>query len=148
MGRIPSLCRVSSSKSLLKLYLLTLHKGQYADLDRDNGNILYYSGSKSHDNEDALNPIIATSTRALQTSKRESRSVRVIRAAGGNTKYAPSVGFRYDGLYKIIEEERPKNRKGGRYVRFTLVRNIGQAEIDLSRPSRQERAIFNRLKEF
>ncbi len=120
----------------------------YADLDKDQGDILYYSGSKSHDNEDPLNPILTTSTRSLQTSKRQNRSVRVIRAAGGNGHYAPSVGFRYDGLYKILEEDRPKNHKGGCYVRFKLVRNSGQADIDLSRPNREERAIFNRLKDF
>ena len=119
----------------------------YADLDKDQGSTLYYSGSKAHDNNDPNNPILSTSTRALQTSKREDRSVRVLRAAGGDCQFAPSVGLRYDGLYKIIEELLPLNHKGGRYVRFTLVRNPGQPPIDLSRPNVEERAVFDRLKE-
>ena len=118
----------------------------YADLDIDNGDTLYYSGSKAHENIDPNNPILTTSTRALQTSKREDRSVRVLRAAGGDSRYAPSVGIRYDGLYKISEELLPKNHKGGRYVRFRLVRKNGQPAIDLSHPNAEERAIFCRLK--
>ena len=120
----------------------------YADLDKDNGDLLYYSGSKAHDNCDPNNPILTPSTRALQTSKREDRSVRVLRAAGGDSRFAPSVGIRFDGLYKVVEELLPRNHNGGRYVRFTLVRNPGQPAIDLSRPNAEERAIFDRLKEF
>lgn len=126
-------------------WLLT---GQYAELDKDFGDKIYYSGSKSLENTDPTNPVMTTSTRSLQTSKREDRSVRVIRAAGGNSDYSPSCGFRYDGLYKIIEERLPKNKKGGCYIRFTLQRKDGQPDIDKSRPNREERAIFSRLKEF
>ena len=121
--------------------------GGYADLDRDLGDTLYYSGSKSHDNTDSKTPILSTSTRALQTSKREDRSVRVLRAAGGDVAYAPSVGMRYDGLYRIVEERLPLNHKGGRYARFKLVRNADQDPIDLTRPTARERAIFEQLKE-
>ena len=119
----------------------------YVNLDKDHGDTLYYSGSKSHDNIDPANPIRTHSTKALETSRSENRSVRVIRGAGGDPAYAPSVGLRYDGLYRIERQEVKRNHKGGAYIRFKLVRRSGQADIDLTRPSAEERSCFERLKE-
>ncbi len=57
------------------------------------------------------------------------------------------MGIRYDGLYKIVAEEKRLNAKGGAYLRFKLVRQDRQAEIDLGRPDQRERTAFAVLKQ-
>lgn len=39
-----------------------------------------------------------------------------------------------------------KNGKGGAYVRFKLLREAGQPDIDLTRPTQDEKDVFERLK--
>ena len=70
----------------------------------------------------------------------------MLRTAGGKWRNCPAKGIRYDGLYRIISEGTAKNGRGGAYVRFKLVREGGQAVIDLSRPTPAEKGVFDRLK--
>ena len=123
-----------------------MHTGQYAGLDKDLGDTIYYSASNSHDNLDKDNPIVTHATKGLQRSYTERRAIRVLRNAGGDAAYSPAVGLRYDGLYRIVDREIKKNYKGGAYLRFKLVREGNQAKIDLTRPNARERGVFERLK--
>lgn len=130
----------------LPITVLIKLAGLYDDLDQDYGNTLYYSGNKSHDNEDPDQPCMTSAIKALQQSRADRRPIRVLRTSGGKARHCPAKGLRYDGLYRIVDNELAKNRKGGAYIRFQLVRDTNQPNIDLSRPSQEEREIFDRLK--
>ncbi len=118
----------------------------YEDLDKDHGDILFYSGSNSHDNVDKSAPVITYATKALRRSMLDRRPIRVLRSGAGTSPFSPSKGLRYDGLYTIVSEELKQNLKKGVYLRFKLVRDAGQPIIDLLRPSSHERAIFDKIK--
>jgi hypothetical protein len=120
--------------------------GQYDDLDEDFGNSLYYSGSGSHENTDPKRPAESTSdTLSLHTSLETQRPVRVLRSSKGKSKWAPTEGLRYDGLYKVESVDYPINGKGGMYEQFKLVRLEDQSPIDKSRPSPRELHDFAKI---
>jgi putative restriction endonuclease len=48
--------------------------------------------------------------------------VRVLRGHLGEKPYAPKTGYRYDGLYKVIDHRAERGRDGFRIWRFHLVR--------------------------
>ena len=141
---------VVSSESLSRVACMisTLTKclGDYDDLDKDEGDVLLYSGSNSALNEDPANPVMTHATRAMQRSYNDHRPIRVLRTAGGKWRNCPAKGIRYDGLYRIISEGVARNGRGGAYVRFKLVREANQRNIDLSRPSLVEKEVYDRLK--
>ncbi|KAL9066807.1 MAG: hypothetical protein Q9161_007313 [Pseudevernia consocians] len=118
----------------------------YDDLDKDEGDVLLYSGSNSALNEDPANPVMTHATRAMQRSYNDHRPIRVLRTAGGKWRNCPAKGIRYDGLYRIISDGIARNGRGGAYVRFKLVREANQRNIDLSRPSLVEKEVYDRLK--
>jgi hypothetical protein len=79
-----------------------------------------------------------------------SEPVRLIRSHNAHTRYAPEVGFRYDGLYDVTEVERidPENSIRQRH-RFKLVRVTGQDPIrggsgPEKRPTKQEIDEYNK----
>lgn len=115
-------------------------------MDSDFGDILYYSGSGSSVNTDPVNPNLTRGVKALRLSMKVKRPIRVIRSSAGDGAFAPSCGYRYDGLYTIDGEDLEHNRLGGAYLRFKLSRASNPASIDLCRPNQQERMAFARLK--
>ncbi|KAI1858471.1 uncharacterized protein JN550_012604 [Neoarthrinium moseri] len=126
----------------------------YHDLDRDEGDILYYSGSNSHDNENRDRPAESSAgTKALKASLASGRPVRVLRSGGSTltktkSSFAPSCGIRYDGLYRVVQKLTPINKKGGMYEQFKLMRLPGQpslADIRKRSPTRQQ---IEALEEF
>ncbi|KAK4544273.1 hypothetical protein LTR36_004483 [Oleoguttula mirabilis] len=122
--------------------------GQYDLLDRDRGEYLYYSGSHSHDNESPNEPApSAPGTLALHTSLETGEAVRVLRSHTGKSRHAPSVGLRYDGLYRVVSVSRPKNAKGGLYEQFKLERMGEQGEINQFRPNAREIRQFGEINE-
>ncbi len=126
--------------------ILTQCLGDYDDLDKDDGDILLYSGSNSALNEDPANPVMTHATKAMQRSYHDHRPIRVLRTAGGKWRNCPAKGIRYDGLYRIDSDAVAKNRRGGAYVRFKLAREANQPSIDLSRPTMAEKEVYDRLK--
>jgi hypothetical protein len=105
--------------------------GKYEDLDQDRGDTVYYSGSGSHENTDPRNiPDTTAGTQALSVSLSQQRDVRVLRAAARRSRYAPSHGYRYDGLYRVVAALTPLNSLGGMYEQFKLVRVEGQTSLD------------------
>ena len=117
--------------------------GAYDGMDIDDGDTIHYSGSDSHENIDPKTPRISASTEAMQRANKLRKVIRVIRSSRGKWSGVPTVGFRYDGLYKITRECIEKNAKGGAYIRFTLMREPDQPPIDFGRPTRRERLEFN-----
>ncbi|KAI6830450.1 hypothetical protein KC332_g7297 [Hortaea werneckii] len=106
--------------------------GQYELLDTDRGTYLYYSGSGSVDNTDPRQPAPSTTgTMALHTSLGNGNPVRVLRSSTGKSRYAPSFGMRYDGLYTVVSVSYPTNSRGGMYEQFKLERNDGQTDINM-----------------
>ncbi|KAI0487428.1 PUA-like domain-containing protein [Xylaria cf. heliscus] len=110
--------------------------GTYEDLDTDNGDTLYYSGSNSHNNKDPQNAAPASQgTKALHASITTQNPVRVLRSGGAfNTRnknrFLPSCGLRYDGLYRVVHYQQRLNRNGGLYDQFKLARLPGQIALD------------------
>ena len=115
-------------------------------MDKDSGDILYYSGSGSSVNTDPVSPNLTRGVKALRHSMNVKRPIRVIRSSAGKGEFAPSCGYRYDGLYTIEREDLEYNKLGGAYLRFKLSRASNPASINLSRPNQQEKMAFTRLK--
>ncbi|KAI1182031.1 hypothetical protein F5B17DRAFT_444574 [Nemania serpens] len=121
--------------------------GTYEDLDTDNGDTLYYSGSNSHENTNPQRAAPASQgTTALHASYTTRNPVRVLRSGGSfNTRnqnrHLPSCGLRYDGLYSVVAFRQRKNRKGGLYDQFKLERLPGQtplAELERTSPTTEQ----------
>lgn len=111
-------------------------------MDTDNGEVLYYSGSGSHENTDPKNHKESTTgTKCLKASYYTGNDIRVMRTAS-KSMYSPSVGLRYDGLYKVVSMGRPRNNKGGLYEQFKLARvedkSNGTLEECRQRPTPRE----------
>lgn len=124
-------------------YSVMTSGGQYEDLDQDNGNVLYYSGSSSHDNTDPKAPFPSSNTTlALKASQRTGRPVRVLRAAGaarGKSTLRPTVGIRYDGLYQVVAMSLKTNTKSGLDEQFRLERMGNQPALNsISTPTAAE----------
>jgi len=86
--------------------IVVLRRSAYEGIDMDDGGTLYYSGSGSLEN---TNPKCAKETKdtaALQTSAKKSQAVRVIRGINKAKKTRPSMGFRSDGLGKVVAQEK------------------------------------------
>jgi hypothetical protein len=133
-------------------YSVVTAGGAYEDLDQDNGDTLFYSGDRSHDNTDPKEPSPSSNaTLALKASQRSGNPVRVLRAAGlGSSRAAtlrPTVGIRYDGLYRVVGMELKTNANGGLYEQFKLERLEGQLPLSSfvkSRPTAREVRDFDR----
>jgi len=115
--------------------------GKYDDLDKDEGEVLRYSADGSHKNTDPKE-IARTSNKtvALQRSLETQKPVRVLRSHSGKSRYYPSVGIRYDGLYRVVKVQYPFNQYGGKFEQFVLEREDGQGNIRVLRfrPNAQE----------
>lgn len=122
--------------------------GLYTGMDADYGDRLYYSGSRSHDNTDPAVPVLSAATKALQRSRENGKVVRVLRASAGESTLSPSVGLRYDGLYRVELEETMLNKNGGAYLRFRLRRVGGQPPIDRSRPTVAEKRDYDCVRSY
>ncbi|KAL0958378.1 hypothetical protein HGRIS_000520 [Hohenbuehelia grisea] len=59
---------------------------------------------------------------ALKLNQSYRMPVRVVRGHGLNSKYAPIEGYRYDGLYDVVEAKLEKGKEGFMMCRYKLVR--------------------------
>ncbi|CAK1357169.1 hypothetical protein CB0940_11687 [Cercospora beticola] len=114
--------------------------------DKDMGDVVEYCGQDSD-----IPGQVSRGTSLLQRNVSEKVPVRFIRSYKVNSKYAPSKGFRYDGLYDVVSSELLDESKG-RY-RFKLVRRPGQGPIrggngPEARPTKQEVSRFEQDKRF
>lgn len=110
----------------------------YPNVDR--GDEVLYCGT---DNTNAEVNAPSHDTKAMLVNHAEGKPVRLFRSSNLNNKYAPELGFRYDGLYSVEGYEKldPAGEKRNRH-RFKLVRCKGQDPIrcegPASRPTVQE----------
>ncbi|KAI0440029.1 hypothetical protein F4803DRAFT_564102 [Xylaria telfairii] len=127
----------------------------YEDLDMDNGDTLYYSGSNSHNNTDPQRAAPASQgTKALHASIATQNPVRVLRSGGAfgtrnQNVYLPSCGLRYDGLYHVVSYRQRLNRNGGLYDQFKLARLPGQTPLNELRgrsPTTEQVFALDRLR--
>ncbi|MCJ1483535.1 hypothetical protein MMC06_003703 [Schaereria dolodes] len=122
-------------------------QGGYQGMDFDFGSRLLYSGSNSHTNTNPTTPTVSKDTKSLQRSLQLGRLVRVIRSSAGEGNLAPLVGYRYDGLFLITDEEQRTNTKGGAYLRFRFERVEHQDPVDASRPTYAEKKLYERVRD-
>ncbi|OJA18881.1 hypothetical protein AZE42_06288 [Rhizopogon vesiculosus] len=93
--------------------------------DKDQGDIIYYTGAGSRF-KDYYGPQIHDQTwdgqgnRALRLSCSTGNPVRVIRGSKAVSDFAPTEGYRYDGLYTVIKAWIEKNDKNLDVCRFKL----------------------------
>ncbi|QIK67298.1 hypothetical protein G7072_13915 [Nocardioides sp. HDW12B] len=103
---------------------IALNKG-YVD-DEDHGDWILYTGAGANDSSTgrqiADQDINHRHNAALVYSEQNGLPVRVLRGPKGERPYAPSVGYRYDGLYKVIGHWAEPGRDGYRIWRFRLSR--------------------------
>ncbi|KAI7203740.1 hypothetical protein D0869_01875 [Hortaea werneckii] len=103
----------------------------------DEGGAVYYCGTDSNDGS------VTEGTSRLIESKESGKPIRLIRSHNLKNEYAPEKGFRYDGLYTIVDFEMldPPNSKRQRH-RFKMVRIPGQPPMrgtgDGKRPTMEE----------
>ncbi|RDL42443.1 uncharacterized protein BP5553_02422 [Venustampulla echinocandica] len=113
-------------------YAVAVSSTEYDDID--NGDVIEYCGTSGD------NGTPSKGTQLLQETYRKGQPLRVLRAQNKNSKYAPSEGIRYDGLYKITDYE-IRDAKEAK-IRFTLKRIEGQDPIRYhgveKRPTPQE----------
>jgi putative restriction endonuclease len=98
--------------------------GGYED-DQDRGDEIVYTGHGGNDPSSGKQIADQTLTRgnlALFTNRLRGLAVRVIRGAYGESSYAPSAGFRYDGLYYVADAWPDQGKSGYTIWRFKLVR--------------------------
>jgi putative restriction endonuclease len=97
--------------------------GGYED-DQDFGDVIVYTG---HGGRDASGRQIAdqTLTRgnlALAKNEIDNLPVRVIRGAHKGNLFAPEVGYRYDGLYRVESHWIELGKSGFNVFRFRLIK--------------------------
>jgi SAD/SRA domain len=112
--------------------IVTAH---YSSLEKDTINRVEYCAPGSMDNTFKDSLIESQGLKTLRTSKATRKPVRVLRGKNKDFPDAPAFGFRYDGLYRVVEETRRLNDKGGLYAVFVLERMEGQEPVDLRRPN-------------
>jgi len=108
----------------------------YPNVDR--GDEVLYCGT---DNTNAEVDAPSHDTKAMLVNHAEGKPVRLFRSSNLSNKFAPELGFRYDGLYSVEGYEKldPDGEKRNRH-RFKLVRRPGQDLIRCEGPAKRPTA--------
>lgn len=107
--------------------------GGYPD-DRDFGERIVYTGQGGQKNRiQVADQELTKGNLALARSEESGLPVRVIRGAGGDERQSPLAGYRYDGLFVVVDHWREPSRRGefhdGPLIwRYVLERADGGAE--------------------
>jgi putative restriction endonuclease len=113
---------------------VVLNEG-YVD-DQDNGHEIIYTGAGGRDESTGRqikDQVLSRTNLALERSSIIGSPVRVIRGYKLKSKYAPSRGYRYDGLYSVDSSWFEQGKDGFKIIRFKLT-SIDQ--IDFSIPNK------------
>ncbi|MER5862490.1 YDG/SRA domain-containing protein [Kitasatospora sp. NPDC002040] len=96
--------------------------GGYAD-DRDYGDVIIYTGHGGQANGRQVRDqeIDASGNAGLVKSELEGNLIRVIRGANNHSEHAPSLGYRYDGLFRVESHHSKAGENGYRIWQFRLV---------------------------
>lgn len=97
--------------------------GGYED-DFDSGDEIIYTGEGGQDDKGRhiANQELTRGNLALAKSEIDSLPVRVIRGADKKNPYAPELGYRYDGLYKVDSHWHEIGKAGFLVYRFKLLK--------------------------
>jgi len=98
--------------------------GGYAD-DKDLGDVIVYTGHGGQDgsgNQIQDQKITDPGNAGLKISFEDHLPVRVIRGSGGDPKWSPSKGYRYDGLYLVSRFWEAYGLDGYKVCRYLLER--------------------------
>jgi hypothetical protein len=102
--------------------------------DRDEGDVVWYTGSGGKGEDQVL----GIGNQALITSFNTKCPVRVLRGTRSDSRFAPSLGLRYDGLYIVTDHKMVIGRDGFKVFRYRLERDPDQKEIQLNIPGQAE----------
>jgi predicted restriction endonuclease len=98
--------------------------GGYED-DLDLGEEIIYTGTGGYDTASRKQisdqTFSNTNNAGLVTSQLQGLPVRVIRGAGGDPGFSPTSGYRYDGLYSVVDHWSEIGKSGFRVCRYRLV---------------------------
>ncbi|KAG9229651.1 putative E3 ubiquitin-protein ligase UHRF1 [Amylocarpus encephaloides] len=120
------------------------------DADKDEGDVIAYSDSTANDAADN-DPNRQGGADVLIQSMQTRKPVRVIRSSKGEWGGRPKAGFRYDGLYTVVDYKARLRRQGkGNFKVFRLERNGGFAGTDATnqgpiltdKPTRKQQSLF------
>lgn len=103
--------------------------GQYAD-DVDRGDLIVYTGQggRNESGKHVSDQTLTRGNRALAVNQLKGLPVRVIRGSHRLSDYAPTSGYRYDGLYRVESHWHEKGKAGFNVWRYRL------EKIDLATP--------------
>jgi putative restriction endonuclease len=107
--------------------------GGYED-DEDYGDVIVYTGHGGQNQTSRKKQIadqkLTQGNLALAISMQQGLPVRVIRGSTHQSSYAPSSGYRYDGLYTVELYWHEKGAAGFKVWRYRLVRRTETAPIE------------------
>ena len=97
--------------------------GGYED-DEDHGTEIIYTGTGGYNpasgKQTSDQTLDNTNNAALVVSRLRGLPVRVVRGANGDKTYSPTTGYRYDGLFKVVDRWSETGGSGFRIWRFRL----------------------------
>jgi len=108
--------------------------GGYED-DEDFGDIIIYTGHGGRSNgskNQVADQVLTRGNKALAISQENQLPIRVVRGANKHSKFAPTTGYRYDGLYFITEYWHEKGKSGYIVWRFRLEKIKSKENIQVS----------------
>ncbi len=97
--------------------------GGYVD-DEDRGSEIIYTGQGGNNpatKRQVAHQQLTRGNAGLVRSQLEGYPVRVVRGAGGDPQRSPASGFRYDGLFRVVDHWHAIGKDGFRIWRFRLV---------------------------
>lgn len=123
--------------------------GGYED-DADHGDVIVYTGHGGRDSrtgQQTHDQPFTHGNRALALSNLNGLPVRVVRGSNHDSRYSPSHGYSYDGLYTVEKYWCDKGKSGFRIWRFRMAKipervatgqKIREEPAGYSVPRRQE----------
>ncbi|WP_020673887.1 YDG/SRA domain-containing protein [Amycolatopsis nigrescens] len=105
--------------------------GGYVD-DEDNGDEIIYTGQGGRDpgtGRQIADQELTRGNLGLVRSRQDGRPVRVVRGSNGDPKYSPESGYRYDGLFRVIDHWQEDGKDGFTVWRFRLAKTEDEASI-------------------
>jgi hypothetical protein len=114
--------------------------GGYGD-DVDLGDEIIYTGQGGQENgKQVRDQELTRGNRALVISENLGLPVRVIRGSGGDPQFSPSTGYRYDGLFSVVEHWQESSHDGPVIWRYRLVKHPRADDVRALPSTRPARA--------
>ncbi|GIJ50055.1 hypothetical protein Val02_69410 [Virgisporangium aliadipatigenens] len=124
--------------------------GGYPD-DEDFGNEIIYTGHGGNDPQakrQIAHQKLIQGNAGLARNQFEGNPVRVIRGAGGDNDQSPASGFRYDGLFRVVDHWHEIGKDGYRIWRFRLTKidsNANPSPASRTEPAGRASATIQRI---